>query len=78
VEQVHVVEQPADFHLDVTMIPTAPGEVIVNDSVNATKCEIEWAPSDHARNEPKRRRSPTARANERYQLERGMWVDRTP
>lgn len=76
VEQIHVVEQPADYHLDVKMIPIAPGEVIVNDSVAATKREIEWAQTDHARKEPKPPRNPTTRANERYRLDREVWVDR--
>jgi hypothetical protein len=75
VEQVHVVEQPADYHLDVKMIPIAPGEFLVNDSVAAVARQRTWALADHARREPKPPRHVTAEANERFKVDHDDWLD---
>lgn len=75
VEQVHVVEQPADYHLDVKMIPIGPGAFLVNDSVAAAARQRTWALADHARKEPKPPRLPNAEANERFKIAHDDWVD---
>jgi hypothetical protein len=74
-EQIHVVEQPGAYHLDVMMTPVAPGEFVVNDSLVAARRGREWALADHARKEPRPPRVPTAEANERFRWNHELWVE---
>lgn len=41
-EQVTVIEQPGDFHIDMRMMPIGPGEFILQDSRQAASRQIEW------------------------------------
>lgn len=47
-ENVHGIEQPGAFHLDMRMTQVAPGEFLLNDSVAACKQQIEWLKRDLA------------------------------
>jgi hypothetical protein len=40
--QVHPVEQPADFHVDMAMTWTQPGQVLLNDSMGVLKIQKKW------------------------------------
>jgi len=40
--EVHPVEQPADFHIDMAMTWTRPGQVILNDAMGALKLQKQW------------------------------------
>ena len=41
-DQVHPVEQPADFHIDMAMTWTRPGHVLLNDSLAVLKMQKLW------------------------------------
>jgi len=47
-ENVHGIEQPGAFHLDMRMTQVAPGEFLLNDSVAACQQQLEWMKSDLA------------------------------
>ncbi len=40
--QVHPVEQPADFHVDMAMTWTKPGQVLLNDAEGVLKIQKQW------------------------------------
>lgn len=39
---VFAVEQPGEFHLDMRMMPVAPGEIAINDARAAAEQQIQW------------------------------------
>lgn len=49
---VHGIEQPGDFHLDMHMIPVKPGEVVLNDCVEAAALQARWWRDDHEAEKP--------------------------
>lgn len=66
---VHCISQPSDYHLDVKMLPIAPGEMIVNDSIAAAERQIEWLREDHANKKPVRGKTRD------YEFALDMWKD---
>lgn len=42
VASVFAVEQPGEFHLDMRMMPVAPGEIAINDARAAAEQQIQW------------------------------------
>lgn len=44
--QVHLVEQPGDFHIDMKMLPLRDGRIIVNDSRAAARLHAQWLRED--------------------------------
>lgn len=44
--QVFPVEQPGEFHVDMRMMPIAPGEVAINDAKAAAEQQIQWLKAD--------------------------------
>ncbi len=42
VSSVFAVEQPGEFHLDMRMMPVAPGEIAINDARAAAEQQIVW------------------------------------
>jgi hypothetical protein len=61
--ELHLVEQPADFHLDMKMALLPDGRVLVHDSRQALALEIQWMREDLAND-------PTATDEDRSALER--------
>jgi hypothetical protein len=45
-EEIHKVEQPGSFHLDLRMMALAPGHVALNDAQRAVDMQQEWLLSD--------------------------------
>jgi hypothetical protein len=52
-QNVVPVEQPRDFHLDMHMVPIKPGEVLLNDPVEATRLACAWELEDKEAMAPK-------------------------
>lgn len=50
--QVSFVEQPGDFHLDMSMVPLADGKMMVNDSMKSYANQEKWLRQDHAAKRP--------------------------
>ncbi len=50
--QVSFVEQPGDFHLDMSMVPLADGKMMVNDSMESYANQEKWLRQDHAAKRP--------------------------
>lgn len=45
-KNVHAVEQPGDFHLDMSMSLMGPGQVVLDDAVAAAKLQAKWLRED--------------------------------
>lgn len=45
-ENVHSIEQPGTFHIDMRLTPIAPGEILLNDSIAAANQQNAWLSSD--------------------------------
>ena len=45
-ENVHSIEQPGTFHIDMRLTPIGPGEILLNDSVAAAKQQATWRTED--------------------------------
>ena len=52
VSNVHPIEQPGAFHLDMRMMLAAPGQVILNDAREAALLQEKWLRDDHRQAEP--------------------------
>lgn len=52
VSNVHPIEQPGAFHLDMRMMLAAPGQVILNDAREAALLQEKWLRDDHRKAEP--------------------------
>jgi hypothetical protein len=52
-KQVHAIEQPGEFHLDMRILGAAPGQVVVNDARQAHEVQSQWLLDDYAKAEPK-------------------------
>lgn len=50
---VHSIEQPGEFHVDMRMMCAAPGQVILNDAREAYRLQEGWLREDHLKAEPK-------------------------
>jgi hypothetical protein len=48
----HAVEQSGDYHLDMSMVVLAPGQVVVNDAVTAAELQAQWLRQDWAARRP--------------------------
>ena len=46
-KNIHAIEQPGEFHLDMRIMAAAPGEVVLNDSRKAYEVESAWARADY-------------------------------
>ena len=51
-EHVIYVEQPGEFHIDMSMSVMGPGQVIVNDAALAVASQAQWMREDHAAQKP--------------------------
>ncbi len=76
-EQLVVVEQPGSFHLDMAMASVRPGEVVLNDSLEAARLTEQWAKERHEGSDPGRlpEGSDPAREEE-YFRELAGWMER--
>lgn len=71
VDELYVVDQPGDFHLDVCMTVLNPGEVLINDSRAACEQEIAWMWENYQAREPRRkgRKKPNAKQMRAWEAE---------
>jgi len=75
-QHVVAVEQPGDFHLDMHMMPVAPGEVMVNDPVAAQQLSEQWERADHLRKKPAAPRAGASAATvETYNSDLAFWKE---
>jgi len=51
--QVHFVEQPGEFHIDMWMAPIKPGEIVLDDAREAARLYVAWEREDYLKDKPK-------------------------
>lgn len=73
-KNLHPVEQPGEFHLDMAMAAFAPGQVVLNDARQAFTMQARWLREDHAQAKPKALPAGAdTKARARYQRKLKEW-----
>lgn len=75
-KNIHLVEQPGDFHVDMGMAVFAPGQVVLNDAHQAFALQERWLRDDYAASRP-RPLSPGADAKQRARQQQKLkeWTE---
>ena len=72
-ENVHAIEQPGEFHVDMRIMCAAPGEVILNDAREAYQLQEGWLREDHQAAEPKLAEDAGFLGKLKYKTKHFMW-----
>lgn len=72
---VHPVEQPGEFHLDMRLMALGPGEVVLNDSREAAEVQVGWLKDDLAAAKP-RHPAPQSSIWQRFNYHRKVFFHR--
>lgn len=51
-DQIHFVEQPGEFHIDMWMSPIKPGEIVLDDAREAAQLYAAWQREDYLKKKP--------------------------